>query len=258
MISRRFQIPNNIPLPLPPTSAATAPDLDALLGLTGIVRVTEFQPHLNPMQHLLQLASASPQPSSGEATPTNNRPTTGSSDSAPDMITAFDYITEIEEVPLLRTSPRKASSTEQGDPSWRNTISPVKKRKLHGWLEKQRSVQRRKHAHELDGRELPRREATRESPRRDTAKESPKRGVKTSPRREVWLTKSGGTKLDAVDEGDEDEWVSDDSSGSEYSDDDGSESEWEDQVDEARSDGEVSVATGLESLKFVADCGSLF
>lgn len=164
------------------------------------------------------------------------------------MITAFDYITEIEEVPLLRTSPRKASG-EQGDPSWRNTISPVKKRKLHGWLEKQRSAQRRKHAHELDGKELPRREAT---------KESPKRGIRTSPRREVWLKKNSGTKLDAVEEGDEDDWVSDESSESEYSDEDGSESEWEDGMGDTKSDGEVSVATGLESLKFVADCGSLF
>lgn len=233
MKSARFQIPNFLPCPLPPSCPIHAPILSAHLGETGSLRVTEFQPHLEPMQQLLKLTS------------------TNANTNSPDLVSANEFITEsteggVEEIPLLRTSPLK-NGTEQSLRS-NSSISPIAKGRMLAYFQRQREVQSKKRrkregvVYELPGSYVW---------DADVGTPKWKRGKLDEVVEETEDEEKGdegeyggweGTVIEEGEEdyaGDEEEWVSDDGEES----DDGS---------------EFSIATGLESVRFVAECGSLF
>lgn len=200
--------------------------------------MTEFQPHLDPMQHLLSLSPYTPgTPNSGTSTIKAAASPNPDKYEDEEMMSAMEYINSasafppseaVEEIPLLRMSPAKpsnASATQPNKPrqSWQTSTStsPETKGKLQLWLQKQQAssqVKRKREGQVYDLGQLARR------------------------------TQAMLRKIE--EENEEDAWVS--AGGSvEGEDEDGDE-------DEARSGSEFSVATGMASVKFVAECGSLF
>lgn len=256
----RFQVPRNLPSPLPPTIPSATPTLaatilSAYLGETGSLRVTEFQPHLDPMQHLLQQTNL-----------THSSSTTLAGDGAgsgeEDLVSAIEYLTtpslhpsplrshppslSVEEIPLLRTSPSKSkpncrpsSASTFHSPNaldrknWHDSmhLSAPAKAHLHTWLLEQQ------HACTCD-------------PKMTTKKRRDGQVYGASGRRGL----SGLVQIEEVNEedvvgrADAGEWVSEDEAGEDADDED----------EGSGSGSEFSVATGLESVRFVAEFGSLF
>lgn len=168
------------------------------------------------MQHLLQLASAVAVPSPNSSSTIKSAEDTQSDPS--NLVSAIEYIAEVEEIPLLRSSPAKSTPTKQRQ-SWQDskTLSPQGKTKLQSWLVKQQGSAQ--------------------------AKKKRREG-------QVYGTPGShyGYVLKKIEEVVEEEDCDGDD-----------EEDWESDSGESTDAGsEFSIATGLESVEFVAQYGSLF
>ena len=165
-----------------PSSSPFDPLEPTILG--GYAAISEFQPYLEPHQHLVSVTSSLSSKSSID----NNQ------------------VAKIEEIPLLRSTPEKKQQR------WLESVSPESKSKMQSWLNAQRK-KREGVQYDLHGGTLIFGES-------------------------VYHELSADSEIHMICGND----VNDES-----------ESDWE-----SDSGSEFSVATGLESVRFLADCGSLF
>lgn len=191
------------------------------------------------MDHLLQFANtshASPISATASDRATLIHPITGdANEDDSDMVSAIEYITEslasnIEEIPLLRNTPEKnktsSGKASRQPQSWSTStsLSPDSKTKLHAWIGKQQGTMTAKKRREGQVYGLP----------------GPRARASSGLKRIEEVVEVEEAELEGEEEG---EWVSDYGDGEE----DGSDAE-----------SEFSVKTGMESVRFVAQCGSLF